>query len=80
MESSTGSHPDQRSDHSIYRGTLIVNARTGQITHYVQGVTAQSTTEGKCAQHQVQDATDVIKGVIIVHSAFQGKPLPVLVK
>ena len=26
MESGTGSHPDQRSDHTIYRRTLIVNA------------------------------------------------------
>ena len=47
---------------------------------HVQGVTAQSTTMGKCAQNQVQDTILTIKGVIIVRSAFQGKPLPVLVR
>ena len=44
-----------------------------QITHYVQGVAAQSTTVGKCAQHQVQDTTDVTKGVIISAQCFSRK-------
>ena len=29
MESSTGSHPDQRSDHSMFNGTIILNACIG---------------------------------------------------
>ena len=29
MESSTGGHPDQRSDHSMFNGTIILNACIG---------------------------------------------------